>query len=220
MGRERRPYTRTSEVRDAKLFVIAAEGQKTEIRYFKGIKGALASEPTRIHIKVLERENSNSSPRYLLDMVNEFVANNKISISEGDEVWLAIDRDAQSWGEDEISAVAQECIQKQYGLALSNPCFEVWLLLHFHDVDTFYSQEQKDELFANKRVSRNNTVLKSEVSKALTSLGAEADISKLFPFVKDAIERAKALDSNLTHRWPVTLGTRVYLLVERILAAS
>lgn len=218
MGRERRPYTRTSEVRDAKLLVIATEGQKTEYDYFSGLSASLLSEPTRLHIKLLERNESNSSPRYIIGLIDKFVAKNAIALNEGDELWLVIDRDKQSWSEEEISEVAQQCMQKDYGLALSNPCFELWLLLHGRDVAAFYTEEEKQALFENKKVSSKRTLLKKEVSAVMAGYNpSKIVIEDFIPLLESAIQRAKSLDTNPNHRWPISLGTRVYLLVEKIL---
>ncbi|WP_422451131.1 MULTISPECIES: RloB domain-containing protein [unclassified Endozoicomonas] len=51
-----------------------------------------------------------------------------------DELCLVIDRDQQAWEEKAISEIAKACDQKQYLLALSNPAFDLWLLLHHLDV--------------------------------------------------------------------------------------
>jgi hypothetical protein len=54
-------------------------------------------------------------------------------IGEGDEFWLVCDCD--HWIEDghikNLAQVIQLCRQKGIQVALSNPCFELWLLLHF-----------------------------------------------------------------------------------------
>ena len=60
-----------------------------------------------------------------------------------DELCLVIDRDKQSWTEATISEVAQFCHAKQYILALSNPCFELWLLIHHYDVMLLSEDEKK-----------------------------------------------------------------------------
>lgn len=39
----------------------------------------------------------------------------------------------------------------------------------------------------------------------------------LIEYVESAIERVRALDKNPANRWPQTLGTRVYLLAERVM---
>ena len=46
---------------------------------------------------------------------------------------------------------------------------------------------------------------------------ANYDAEMLIEHVGEAIDRAKSLDTNLTDRWPQTLGTRVYLLAESVM---
>ena len=43
------------------------------------------------------------------------------------------------------------------------------------------------------------------------------DATKLLPKIEEAIERARNLDSNPNDRWPQSVGTRVYQLVNSIL---
>ena len=56
---------------------------------------------------------------------------------EDDQFWLCIDKD--HWAEPghiaNLRVVLQHCKQKGYRVAISNPCFELWLLLHIEEVD-------------------------------------------------------------------------------------
>lgn len=76
-----RPRARRSGVRDAKLVVIAAEGQKTEKVYFDDL--AYTFHNPRIHVEVLERLNS-------------FRRQYKLR-PDYDQLWLVLDVDR--WGE-------------------------------------------------------------------------------------------------------------------------
>jgi RloB-like protein len=103
---------------------------------------------------------------------------------------------------------------------LSNPAFEVWLLLHLTDL-TSYTKEALEILLQNKKVSASNsskTALKKELSDILGGFNETAYNAKLFlPFIQLAVQRAKLLDTNPTSRWiDDTLGTRIYRLIENI----
>ncbi|NJK77475.1 MAG: RloB domain-containing protein, partial [Microcoleus sp. SU_5_6] len=50
----------------------------------------------------------------------------------------AVDR----WGEKNISAICREGRQKKYRLGISNPCFEVWLYLHFDDNEVSFKLQK------------------------------------------------------------------------------
>jgi hypothetical protein len=54
-------------------------------------------------------------------------------IGERDEFWLVLDCDhwVNSGHIKNLIQVIRECRQKGIRIALSNPCFELWLLLHF-----------------------------------------------------------------------------------------
>lgn len=113
-------------VRDARIFVIAVEGEKTEAQYFS------LFESTRIHVEVLPTgPEGRSAPKHVLERLVKF--EEQFDLDKEDEKWLVVDVDRQR-GQflEEVTQVAQE---SGYGLAVSNPCFELWLLLHFQDVD-------------------------------------------------------------------------------------
>lgn len=150
----------------------------------------------RFQIKVIPCDEHRSSPDQVLNHLKEELK--KESLQEGDEKWLVIDVDKY---EIHLPQVAQDCLNSGIDLAVSNPCFEYWLLLHYQD------QEEKFQ-------SCNS------VKEILASL-MDADVnnnqgySVIFrPKVEEAIERAEKKDnSNL--RWPNENGSRVYKLVKR-----
>ena len=143
---------RREAFRDARLIVIASEGKDTERIYFK----ALAKEYTnpRVHVHILERsedEKNNSSPEHVLKQLNEYKRH--YALESDDELWLVVDRDR--WTEAMLSRVATECIQDEFmHVALSNPCIELWLLLHLVDA-TLLTPEEEQLWIENRRKSKN-----------------------------------------------------------------
>src|SRR5262245_56742159 len=118
MPRERREFVRRVGFRDASLVVIACEGAVTEPLYFTGVKERLHSP--RLHVEVVLREDPTlSSPEAVLRTLDGFAA--EFNLREGDALWLVIDRDPQSWKPGMIAGVVQQCAQKDYQVALSNP---------------------------------------------------------------------------------------------------
>lgn len=161
MGRERRDFKRPTFIRELnKLFVIATEGQKTEIKYFNGIKSCKDFPSTKIYVEILHRKNTNSSPTSVIKMLDEF--KQEFLLNEDDELWLVIDRDKQSWEIDEISEIARLSLQKKYSLAVSNPAFELWLLVHVKNLDE-YNEAEKNELYENKKINSHRTRLEKEL---------------------------------------------------------
>jgi hypothetical protein len=207
---------RREAFRDARLIVIASEGKDTERIYFK----ALAKEYTnpRVHVHILERsedEQNNSSPEHVLKQLNDYKGH--YELESDDELWLVVDRDR--WTEAMLSRVATECAQDNFmHVALSNPCIELWLLLHLVDA-TLLTSEEAQLWMENRRKSKNaDPYLKVRLRQEMGSYHESSyDAKMLIEHVDVAIARAEALDKNPADRWPQTLGTRVYLLAESVM---
>ena len=208
-----RPRERKSEIRDPKLIIIATEGSNTEPAYFKDMASSKYFYNPRIHVEVLEREGTKSAPEYVIEALNQF--SDEYHYEEGlDELWLVVDTD--DWGDEKLADIATKCQQKGYEMAVSNPCFELWLLLHVTSLSE-YADETLDEFRENRRqgdrtrLERELVILLGEFSKS--SLKTE----HFLPHVEDEIAQTRILDKHPEHRWPNDLGSRVYLLAEKIM---
>lgn len=207
---------RREAFRDARLIVIASEGKDTERIYFT----ALAKEYTnpRVHVHILERsenEQNNSSPEHVLKQLNDYKS--KYELEADDELWLVVDKD--QWKDKMLSRVATECaLEVSMHMALSNPCFELWLLLHLEDAASL-TPEEHILWMENRRKSKNaDPYLKVRLRQKMgTYHESYYDAMTLIAHIEDAIKRARALDKTPTDRWPQTLGTRVYLLAESVM---
>lgn len=208
-------YTRKEASLDSKLIIIAAEGEFTEKIYFEALRKHARN--SRVHIKILERDEENrhnSSPEYVLEQLMQYKTENPIE--QDDELWLVIDRDR--WIIQSISAVAQHCVQdSNYHLALSNPCFKLWLILHLRDI-SLESEEEKIKMLENLKETKNADAYLKRKLRALLGSYQESnyDADKLVLQVADAIARAEDLDKDKSARWPQGLGTHVYKLAKSI----
>ena len=132
MNLKNRLYTRKPPDRDATLFIIYCEGSRREPQYFKYFKDI----STRINLEVVEADSQeNNSPLGLYEHACSDIGSSdsdfpvKYELGEGDQVWFVIDTD--KWG-DSINELRSRCgMQKNWFVAQSNPCFEVWLYYHF-----------------------------------------------------------------------------------------
>ena len=206
------PRNRTTAVRDARLIIIAAEGTNTEKAYFD----ALAAEyfNPRVHVKVLDHLDLASAPEHVLTLLDGFRKEFRIR-TDYDELWLVVDVDR--WGEDKLSSIATMCVQKLYQFAVSNPCFEIWLLLHLRSLDD-YDVVHLEEFRANRNVN-DRTRLERELVALLGSYSkSHPEMSHFLPYVETAIARAQAIDLHPEQRWPNDLGSRVYRLAMRVIS--
>ncbi len=207
------PESRQSGKIDPKLIIIATEGACSEKKYFEELR--FQKGKANIHVEVLNTMDSKSSPTYVLGRLDSF--KRKYTLKKGrDELWMVIDVDR--WGSKKLSLIAQQCEQKNYHLAVSNPCFELWLLLHHKSLDEF-SQNELDLFRKNPRIN-NKTTIEKELIRVCGRYSKSNLISEDYiPYIEKAIREAERID-DLQHRWPQNLGTRVYLLAKAILKPS
>lgn len=124
-------YTRREPEKEGKLYFIFCEGEKKETTYFYFFN-KLASQ---IILQIVPIEDGKNSPMGLYkNALNNLLASETnpsptYSLNEGDEIWFIIDTDR--WGA-EINTLRENAANhKNWFVAQSNPCFEVWLYYHF-----------------------------------------------------------------------------------------
>ena len=178
-----------------RLFVIATEGAETEPICFQefhpGRDGAF-------RLKILGNPNHKSRPT---EVVQRLIAYEKRERPGKDtEYWAVIDRDA--WTEQELrSAWDLIAARENYHLALSNPCFELWLWLHLHPNRPFFDRHDCQRALQREW---------PEYTKS------GYDASALMPHVPAAISRATELEELPYTHWPQQQGSRVHELVSRL----
>ncbi len=196
MTSKRRKFLRPAGERHyRKLFLLAVEGRKTEPQYFS----LFSDRQAVIQIKCL-KSNDNSSPEYVLKRMTTYLS--RAEIRDSDEAWLVVDKD--QWTDAQLGLLhtwAQKRVN--YGLALSNPSFEYWLLLHFEDGSNVTTRRD-----CYDRLQRH-----------LPGYNKNLDTSKVTPDrIADAIRRARQRDNPPSTDWPRKFGnTTVYRLVSNIL---
>ena len=124
-----------------KLFLIVSEGDKTERHYFKEFEARYKKEfdERNLHVRFVDRKNSaHSDPKHVYDTLEKVCEEFEgiYELREYDELWLVIDVDDYENRKDTISDLMEKCENEPlYHLALNNPCFEIWAMLHFTDLD-------------------------------------------------------------------------------------
>ena len=116
-------------------FILFCEGEKTEIEYFEAIRRVCSSTliavgthggvgvPYTIAEKAVERAKAlGLAPKS---------RRKKDSYEERDQVWAIFDRDEHP----RFKEAVMKCEEQNIGVGRSNPCFELWLILHEQDYD-------------------------------------------------------------------------------------
>jgi hypothetical protein len=97
---------------------------------------------------------------------------------------------------------AGSAIKKGYRLAISNPCFELWLLFHFVETDKGY-------------IDCNG--VKEDLNPLLDAAEGSNYEELFIDLAPNAVQRARENDTDGTQRWPHPQGTRVYKIIEQVL---
>ncbi len=209
-SRRSRPLPRdTGLVRDARLFVIATEDTKAPKQYFSFFPSS------RVHVEVLETTGGCSSPGHVVERLAKYAE--AYQIGEDDQLWVLLDTDHWVEGSHKRGLIAALDTARQRGfrIAMSNPCFDLWLLLHHQAVTAADGIENCD---AVGRRLRDPAVL-GEFNK--TRLKSEH-----YPYVAvtNAVRNARALEWQMGDAaggfWPEKPGTRVFRLIEELRQAG
>lgn len=110
---------------------IFCEGEKTEPNYLKGYIDQIFPG---IRLIVVEKTKKNT-PVQLVKEAIEAKENNP----PGDIFWVAYDRESTIKYKHALHAEARQKAATNIHIALSNVCFEVWLLLHFQNSSAPYT---------------------------------------------------------------------------------
>lgn len=200
MPLKKRPLNRDSgRLRDAGLIVIASEDTYAVAQYFARFR------TRRLQFVVLPTEDCCSSPQHVVNRLEQF--RQETATEEYDQFWICLDSD--HWANENhiqnLHAVVAHCFQRKYGVAISNPCVELWTLLHFEDPNPEWIRSS-DSLDARlKQIAGGYNKTKCCGTLPFTS-----------EKVADAIRRAKAMDEN-DEPIPKHLVTRMYRILEMLL---
>jgi hypothetical protein len=222
MPREPIPLVRQGGFRNAeKMFVLSYEGSVSEKKYFEDFrKSELFNNSGIIEIISLKRPSGRGSdPISVKNLLHE--AKREYRFKGTDEFWLIIDRDdwemVHHYNFDQLVA---DCMkEKNFYLAMSNPCFEIWLILHLKDINE-YDEAEKLRILANEKISKYKNYIDGVLSEIQGRGYNKRPNPRVFlPLTKIAIERARELDKS-NDTYPKQLGSHIFKLIERLMIAK
>jgi len=219
MPREPIPLIREGGFLEAeKLFILSYEGKVSERKYFEDFrKSDFFNDSGLIEIISLKRPaDKGSDPISVRNLLKQ--AKQKFRFKKTDEFWLIIDRDNwETIHNHNFDSLVEDCnSEKNFFLAMSNPCFEIWLIMHLKDI-TDFSDEERQQILKNEKVNAS----KNHIDKVLGDIQGRGynkrpNPTVFLPKTRIAINRAKKLDVD-NEDYPTSLGSHVYKLVEKIL---
>lgn len=214
MPREREALFRESNTTEKeRIIVLAFEGNNTERIYFEEFKYSIKFNDELIYLHLLKRpkNDTNSAPNHVFDKLKR-EAKEEFNFNMNDELWMIIDTDR--WKN--ISQIVQECkhLENMF-VAVSNPCFEFWLLLHIKNIEE-YIEEELALILENKRVNSKKNYVDIKISEILGGYNKANLKPELFlPTIDLAVSQAKKLDEP-QEEYPSKLGSHIYKLIDKI----
>lgn len=171
--RKPRPLKRdTDSLRDDRLFIIACDDTYAPKQYFDFFN------ITRIKVYVVPTEDGTSTAERVLGRLLEY------KYEQDDELWMLLDTDHCAEGNHKkgfIQAI-KNAKERNVNIALSKPCFELWLLLHHVDekvVEGLSNATETDKLLRKILGEYNKKNLKQEHYPLASVLNACTQAEKL-----------------------------------------
>lgn len=193
MPRQNRAYKRGEPHRDYTLFVIVCEGEVREKTYFEHFNEFRSQ---RVKVRTLPPVGHKSSPKDVLDRAVKYV--DEFDLKDTDQLWMVMDTDR--WEFADLQIINEQCEQNEnWFLAISNPCFEIWLHAHVQDLADMTEQTCQ--------------TLKSTLH---TKLSGGYNVKLFMRNLSKAIERAALVD-NAAHFIPSPMTTQVHRLAKELI---
>jgi len=193
-----------------RFVVIVCEGVKTEIQYFKGFNERNSG------VKIEPLHGDCTDPKNIVSFAKEQIAKYDLDFEEGDGLWCAFDVDENK--EEIITRAVKLANEKNIQIALSNPCIELWFLLHYEWInnhaltrdEAFYKLKEhikdydknypeihsvlKDKLpTAIKNAKKLNKIHENEGIQLLSTKSVpSSQVFKLVEFIHKTIEKNRA----------------------------
>lgn len=198
----KRSHGRLKSTRDAKpIVLVVCEGAVTEKEYLQGFANRCRN--SRVQIKIASE--AGRDPKSLVEVAKSHKKRAEEAAEKGDsnlaydQVWCLHDIDDHPV--DKVIGAKDMARDNGIELAVSNPCIELWLFLHFADTGVIHRNQLASLL--KKRIPQYDKHVKFEDYE--TGLA-------------DAIKRAKVLDTHAKNAGELGRNptTGVYRLIAEI----
>ena len=169
-------------------YLIVCEGKQTEPNYFNGLKKKINKNygsKVDVLIPNIEIKGTGENTTALVKYTDKFV---NYSNKRYGQVWVVFDKD--DYSDEQFDKAIKTC---DYNVAWSNPNFELWLLMHFPDIDKY----DREMLLENRKNLRQEIVPGASTKKKYLEIqvasqcpGYKKGNSIKFERFKDGVELA------------------------------
>jgi hypothetical protein len=215
--RDREPLTQRS--RDVYLVFVATEDTHAAKQYLDALQQQGLVDRSRVEIVALPTRDGRSSLGALVDRLKAHRDALDTRL-EQDEYWAVFDVDHQASPQNlrGFTEAVQVARSRGHRLAGSNPCFELWLLLHVSADVTGIPSATDDRQAADlcEQRLRDALLADGERARGYNKARIEAERFATTERVEAACERARALLPATPEPWPSRVGTHVHAVIERL----
>ena len=182
--------------------MVFCEGERTEPEYLDALKRQPSVRDVAAVDLRVETGQGGSVPRTLVALATDARSRAIDEEAEIDEFWCVFDVE---WPKNHpgLEEAVQQARVNGIKLAVSNPCFELWLILHF---------QNQEHGWTTTRHARLRRQLDGSSDKGL-------DAAKYMPLTADAVRRAAELDRRHLHDGTVFPHDNPSSGMHRLLAA-
>lgn len=194
---------------------IVTEGDVEELSYIKGYFKTFLSNsniiPQYVNDSLDSKEKHASHPKRRLNALKRFRASVHPNWKEypDDITWLVCDRDAQSFKESQYDDVLVDCKKERIELIISNPSFQLWLLMHFVDAIDI------DALNKNGISPKQIKYIEKEIRKHIAYQHGKLNFSVFKDNIDNAVSVSKTLPTDL-NELKTLCGTNFAMLIEKL----
>lgn len=221
MPRERTILKRISGVLNPEKFiVIASEGTRTEYKYFNQLAASeYFNNAGKIELYQIKHPAGLGNPLQLRTQIRAIKRENNFKPT--DEFYMVIDTDdwksfLRKHNHTFDSFIDDSLQQDNVQVLVSNPCFEMWLILHLKKMEEL-TAEQRELLLLNPTVDDIPYAkqLFSDLIPGNRGYSGTPSPHVFLNRVYDAIANANEI-TNPRDKYPKQLGSYVHVLVQRI----
>jgi hypothetical protein len=181
--------------------LIVCEGAETEPNYFKALRKKLKLRMVEIEIK-----EDAGAPNTIVATA-ERIAAKRSKEEKFDEIWCVFDREGEHYNKPFHDAV-QKAQALHYQLAISNPAFEYWYILHFERTTRVFQDGKDAKDYLQKHIpdyKENMPVFPFLEEKTSYAISASRQVLETHPCKEDLFPNP---------------STFVYELVEELIMMS
>lgn len=169
--------------------------------------------PGEICEKIFQNLNEKTEFGNLIFDIEKIVKYGNLTYEKDiDKICFIVDRDKKSFNSEQYNYVVSQCAQRNYGLFITNPCFEFWLLLHFYDVTSL----DKEKLLQNPSVTSKYNYTEYELRKHIS--GFKKSKYNALPLVRNidiAIENEKLFCESI-EELKTSIGSNIGILIKEM----